>query len=79
MADFFAARGLELMNAQRYKDAAACFEIAFRNQPNNVVVIDKLINCYEFLENDAQADAYQRRLERVLSNIKKNGWHHELN
>lgn len=63
--DFFAARGLELMKLKRFKDAAAAFEIVFQNQPNNVVFIDRLIDCYENLGNERQA-----RLAQVLNEFK---------
>ena len=79
MADFFASRGFELMKLERYEEAAASFEIVFRNQPNNVVFIDKLIKCYEHLENERQATAYERRLVAVLGKFKNGEWQHELN
>ena len=79
MADFFAVRGFELMKLERYAEAAASFEIAFRNQPNNVVFIDKLIDCYAISGNNRQAEAYERRLAKVLDKFKNGGWHHEPN
>ena len=34
-ADYFAARGMELMKRKRYEEAAASFEIVLQIQPDN--------------------------------------------
>ena len=40
-------RGLKLLQQQKFAEAAACFQIVWDSKPNSVVVLDKLIDCYE--------------------------------
>ena len=65
IASFFDTRGVALMQLNRYKDAAAAFEIAFRNRSTSKEIIERLIECYEKLGNEKQAEAYRRRLEKL--------------
>ena len=65
IASFFDTRGVALMQLDRYKDAAAAFEIAFRNRKDSKEIIERLIECYTSLGNERQAEAYRRRLENL--------------
>ena len=65
VASFFDTRGVALMQLSRYKDAAAAFEIAFRNRSTSKEIVERLIECYEKLGNERQAEAYRRRLEKI--------------
>lgn len=73
VSSFFDTRGVALMQLDRWEEAAAAFEVAFRNRPNSKEIIERLIICYEG-RNERQAEAYRRRLEKIeqeeLTNAK---------
>ena len=64
VGSFFEVRGLYLKKLKRFEEAAAAFEVAFRNYPEDEEIIKQLIEVY-MGRNDRQAEAYRRRLKKL--------------
>ena len=64
VSSFFDTRGVALMQLGRMEEAAAAFEVAFRNRPKSKEIIKNLIITYTG-KNERQAEAYRRRLEKL--------------
>lgn len=64
VSHFFHTRGEALMQLDRMIDAAAAFEMAIQERPNNESILAQLETCYRG-RDERQADVYKRRLEQV--------------
>ena len=73
-ADYYSARGLELMKRKRYEEAATSFEVVFQIQPDNAIYIDKLIECYEAMGDQRQAAVFEKKLTKILDKFKAGDW-----
>ena len=73
VSSFYDTRGVALMQLGRMEEAAAAFELAFRNRPDSKEIIQRLIECYTG-RNEKQAEAYRRLLLKLekeeLTNAK---------
>ena len=78
-ADYFAFRGNELMNNSRYLDAAASFEIVIRNQPKNVVFVEKLLECYSKLEHEEKILESKKKLAALIEEFRIGIWNQNFN
>lgn len=65
VSSIFDTKGVALMQLGRIEEAAAALEIAFRNRPNSVKIIERLQECYEAVGDDRQAEVYRRRAESL--------------
>ena len=70
VSSFFDTRGEALMQLERWKDAAASLEIAFRARPDSEEILEKLMICYQKLGNKLQEEQIRRRLEKLRSSKK---------
>jgi len=59
VADTFLNRGIALYDLDRLAEAAAAFEVAHRNSPDNLAVLDYLIRIYEMVGNERAAEKYK--------------------
>ena len=66
---FHDTRGKALMQLGQVSEAAAEFEFALQSRPDNVEILESLIECYR--ANDMDAGPYERHLSKVQS--KQNG------
>ena len=60
-SSFFDTRGNALMQMNRLDEAAAAFELALRERPNEQKILKQLVKCYEG-RDDRQAEVYRRRI-----------------
>ncbi len=63
LSSFYDTRGTALMQLGRMEEAAADLENAFRNRPDSLKILEKLIECYTATGNARQAETYRRRAE----------------
>lgn len=68
---FFHTRGEALLQLDRLTEAAAAFEIAIQDRPDNEDILEKLIKCYEGRDEKLQ-EVYKRRLESVRAKKRAN-------
>jgi tetratricopeptide (TPR) repeat protein len=63
MTYFLDTRAAALMQMNRMPEAIAAFELALKDRPDNVKIIESLIKCYE--ASNLSADAYKERLKKL--------------
>lgn len=64
ISSFFDTRGVALMQLDRMQEAAAAFEVAFRNRPKSKEILNRLIKTLEG-RDERQAEVYRRRLAKI--------------
>jgi tetratricopeptide (TPR) repeat protein len=65
---FLDTKGRALMQLNRMPEAIAALELALQDRPDNIKIIELLIQCYE--ASNLSADAYKERLKKLTSNEK---------
>ena len=62
-SNFYDTRGTALMQMNRMTEAAAAFEIAIQDRPNNRQILESLVKCYE--GNNLSPGIYLERLKKL--------------
>ena len=62
-SNFYDTRGTALMQMNRMTEAAAAFEIAIQDRPNNRRILESLVKCYE--GNNLSPGIYLERLRKL--------------
>lgn len=65
IASFYDTRGVALMQLERYEEATAAFEVAFKNRPKDQEILVNLVNCYDKRGLERQAETLRRRLDTL--------------
>lgn len=63
LSNFRDTRGLAMMQLNRLDEAAAEFEIALADRPNNVRILKNLVKCYD--DNGLDSSSWQERLDQL--------------
>lgn len=71
-ASFYDTRGVALKQLNRYEEAIAAFEIAFKNRPNDKDILQNLIESCELSGDKRQAETFRRRLEKIKKEENSN-------
>ena len=62
-SNFYDTKGTALLQMNRMTEAAAAFEIAIQDRPNNRKILESLVKCYE--GNNLSPGIYLERLKRL--------------
>jgi tetratricopeptide (TPR) repeat protein len=71
MTNFLDTKGAALMQLNRMPEAIAAFEMALKDRPDNIKILENLIKCYE--ASNLSADVYKERLKQEQERLKNDG------